>query len=82
MERPRGEAVRGLGHLSYRLVGQLDQSLVEEDRLDRPDPLPGDVDSLLLGELVGELLGPGKHRREVPRDEVTLVEKLLGRLDD
>ena len=36
--------------LAHGLVGELDQRLVEQDRLDRPDPLPLDLDVLLLRE--------------------------------
>ena len=43
----RRQPVRRAGDLADRLVGELDQRLVEQDRLDAPDPLPLDLDVLL-----------------------------------
>ena len=65
-----------------RLVGQPDQRLVEEDRLDLPEPLPRDLDPLLGREAVGGGLRGGEHAGERVGVEVPLVEQLLGRLDD
>ena len=56
--------------------------LVEEDRLDRPDPLPGDVDVLLGGEALGRRPAPTAAARELAGVEVALVEQLLRGLDD
>ena len=65
-----------------RLLAEAEQRVVEEDRLDRPDPLPLDLDRLLRGEALARCLRVGEHRRELRRVEVALVEQLLGGLDD
>src|SRR3954462_14867007 len=74
--------VRRAGDLTYRLVGELQQPLVERDRLDRPDLLPLDLDALLVGEPPGCGLGVAQHPAQPRRVEVTLVEQALGGLDD
>src|SRR6185503_19224919 len=56
VERAGGKPVRRPCDLADRLVREADQGLVEEDRLDRPDPLPVDLDPLLRGERPRELL--------------------------
>ncbi len=45
---PLGRRCDVPGDLADRLVGELDQLLVEQDRLDLPDPLPLDLDVLLV----------------------------------
>src|SRR5215218_10268696 len=50
VERAARKPVRIAGDLAERLVRQRDQLLVEQDRLDVPDPVPRDVEPLLLGE--------------------------------
>ena len=67
---------------SIDFVAEAEQRLVEEDRLDRPDPLPLDVDRLLGGEPLAGGLRLDQHRRELLRVEMALVEELLCRLDD
>src|SRR5581483_73719 len=47
VKRPRRQPVRPPGDLADRLVGEADERLVEQDRLDVPDALPVDVDVLL-----------------------------------
>ena len=42
------------------VLAEADQRLVEQDRLDRPDPLPLDVDRLLGGEALAGLLRLGR----------------------
>src|SRR5919204_6364698 len=39
VQRPAREPVRPVRHLADRLARELDQPLVEQDRLDAPDPL-------------------------------------------
>ena len=83
VQRPAREPVRGSRHLANRLVAEVDQRLVEEDRLDRPDPLPLDLDVLLGGEPLARRPAPAaSSSRQRCRVEVPLVEELLGRLDD
>ena len=82
VQRTGREPVHGAGDLADRLVAEPDERLVEEDRLDRPDPLPLDVDGLLGGEALARGLRVGEHRTEPGGVEMTLVEELLGRLDD
>src|SRR5262245_17797981 len=65
-----------------RLLAEPDQGVVEEDRLDRPDALPLDLDRLLGREARTRALGLREHGRESLRTEVALVEELLGRLND
>ena len=82
VQRARRQPVRRAGDLADRLVGELDQRVVEQDRLDVPDPLPLDLDVLLAREPLGRFLGHREHPRELRGVEVALVEQLLGRLDD
>ena len=82
VERPRRQPVRGPRDLADRLVGEADQRVVEEDRLDAPDPLPRHLDVLLGREALRRLLRRREHRGERVRVEVALVEELLGGLDD
>src|SRR6266508_6174756 len=82
VERTAREPVRRAGDLLDRLAGQLDQRLVEQDRLDVPDALPLDLDVLLLREAARRSLRVAQHLRKLCRVEVTLVEQTLGRLDD
>ena len=51
VERAARKPVRPAGDLLDRLVREPDQALVEEDRLDVPEPLELDLDVLLPGEL-------------------------------
>jgi hypothetical protein len=74
--------VRRARDLSYRLVRELDQPVVERDRLDVPDALPGDLDVLLPREPLARLPRELEQAPELGGLEVTLVEQLLGRLDD
>ena len=62
VQGPRREPVRRVRDLEDRLVAELDQLGVEEDRLDRPDLVEGDVDRLLLGEALRARLRVGEHR--------------------
>ena len=78
---PEGRRCERPGHLADRLVAEAEQRLVEQDRLDRPDLLPRDLDPLLAGEALARRLRLGEHRREPVRVEVALVEELLGGLD-
>src|SRR5262245_56844670 len=64
-----------------RLLGEADQRLVEQDRLDRPDPLPRDLDRLLGCEALARGPRLGEHRRKALRAQVPLIEELLRRLD-
>src|SRR5919204_5363552 len=48
VERTARQPVRLACDLAHGLVRELDQLVVEEDRLDVPDPLPLDLDVLLL----------------------------------
>src|SRR5581483_7440625 len=68
--------------LADRLVGELDQRLVEQDRLDLPDSLPVDLEVLLARDSLRRPLRLVEHRRERRRVEVTLVEQAFRRLDD
>jgi hypothetical protein len=53
VKRPAREAVRRLArHLADRFGCELDQRIVEEDRLDLPDPLPLDLEVLFACELL------------------------------
>ncbi len=63
-------------------LAEAEERLVEEDRLDRPDLLPLDLDPLLLCESGARLLGEREHRGELRSVQVPLVEELLGGLDD
>jgi hypothetical protein len=74
--------VRPPGHLLNRLVGELDQPLVEEDRLDVPDPLELDLDALLLCEPPATSLRILEQCGQLLGVEMALVEELLGRFDD
>src|SRR4029450_12299212 len=82
VQRAAGEPVRPAGDLLDRLVRELDQPVVEEDRLDVPDALELDVDPLLLCESPAALARVREQRREARRVQMALVEKLLRRLDD
>src|SRR5262245_55974576 len=82
VQRSRGKAMHRWRHGPDRLLGEPDERLVEEDRLDRPDALPLDVDRLLGREPLARGPSLREHRREPLRAQVALVEELLGRLDD
>ena len=69
-------------NLAAGVVAEVDQSRVEEDRLDAPDPLPADLDVLLGRESLARLLRLPEHLGEARCVEMTLVEQLLCRLDD
>ncbi len=73
--------MRDRAHLLNRLLAEPDERVVEEDRLDRPDPLPLDLDRLLRREALARRLRLGKHRREALRAQVALIEELLRGLD-
>ena len=79
---PEGRRCDRPVHLLDRLLGKADQRVVEEDRLDRPDALPGDVDRLLGGEALARRLRLAEHRRKPLCAQVALIEKLLRGLDD
>src|SRR5207249_9009365 len=70
------------GHFPERFVGELDQSRVEQDRLDAPDPLPFDLDVLLSCELLRGTFRLVEHGPQLGRVEMTLVEEALCGLDD
>src|SRR5262245_4751296 len=74
MEWARRKAVRVARDLCDRLLAETDQRLVEEDRLDRPDPLPLDVDVLLRRETLAGCTGFREHRCKPLRAQVALVE--------
>ena len=74
--------MRGSRDLADRLVRELDQPVVEQDRLDRPDPLPLELQPLLLGKAVRGCLRVAQHLRERRRVEIALVEEAFRRLDD
>src|SRR5204863_7504066 len=82
VQRARRQPVRRPRDLADRLVGKLDQGLVEEDRLDVPETLPLDFDVLLSREALRRLLRKREEAGELPGVEVPLVEQLLGGLDD
>src|SRR5207249_8888837 len=82
VQRTAREPMRAARDLADRLVGEADQRLVEEDRLDLPDALPVEVETLLLCESPRRFLCRSEHRGELPRVEMALVEQLLRRLDD
>src|SRR3954467_2203649 len=69
-------------HLPDRFICKLDQTAVEEDRLDVPDPLPLDLDVLVARVLLRRALRVIEHARKLGRVEMTLVEETLSRLDD
>ena len=70
-------------HLADRLVAEVDQLGVEEDRLDLPDLVQRRPrSSPPAAKRSRARLGVGEHRGERPGVEVTLVEHLLRRLDD
>src|SRR6266508_370369 len=74
--------MRCAGDLLDRVLGEPDQLVVEEDRLDLPDPLPLDPDVLLVGDPLRNSLRSLEHRSERLGVQVPLVEQALGRLDD
>src|SRR6266566_7988434 len=74
--------MRGAGLFSDRFVRERDQSVVEEDRLDVPDPPPLDVDVLVACALLRRTLRFVEHGYELRRIEMPLVEEALCRLDD
>ena len=82
VQRTARQAVRASGHLSDRLVGEFDEALIEQDRLDVPDPVPLDLDLLLAREVLGRPLRLLEHGRQLGRVEMTLVEEAFSRLDD
>ena len=81
VQRPARQPVRRSCDLLDRLVCELEQRFVEEDRLDVPDPLPFHLDVLFFGEPLRSALRVVQHRGELSGVEVTLVEQALGRLD-
>src|SRR4029450_8804911 len=78
VERAARKAVGRAGDFLDRLVGELDQLVVEQDRLDVPNPLPVDVDIALCGEAGSGLPRGLEHRGELLGLEVALVEQALG----
>src|SRR2546422_7968977 len=74
--------MRGAGHFSDRFVRECNQSVVEEDRLDVPDPLPLDADVLVACVLLRRTLRLVEHGCELRRIEMPLIEEALCRLDD
>jgi hypothetical protein len=82
VERPAWKPVRSAGDLAHRLVRELDELRVEEDRLDAPDLLPLDLDVLLGGEAPARLLGFGQHAGQLRRVQVPLIEEDGAGLDD
>ena len=82
VERAARQPVRRARDFPDRLVGELDQPLVEEDRLDVPDPLPLDLDVLFLGKPPRGCLRVAQHLRQLDGVEMPLVEQALGGLDD
>ena len=82
VERARRQPMRRARDLADRLVGELEQPVVEGDRLDRPDPLPLDLDVLLAANRSLASCASSSSRASFARVEVALVEQLLGRLDD
>ena len=74
--------MRRARHLADRLVAEADQRLVEEDRLDRPDPLELDLDPLLVREARSPASPASSIDASFVGVEVPLVEQLLRRLDD
>src|SRR5258706_6739231 len=69
-------------HLPDRFFGKLDQSLVEEDRLDTPDALPLDLDVLVACVLLRRALRFLEHAGELSGVEMALVEEAFRGLDD
>ena len=68
VQRAAREPVRRARDLADRLVGEADQRLVEEDRLDLPDPLVLDLDVLLLARSARTPRAPAPtSRRASPR---------------
>src|SRR6188508_2603912 len=65
VERPARKLVGRAGDLADRLVGEADQRLVEEDRLDLPDSLVLDLDRLLLREALAGLAYLLPHRGQL-----------------
>ena len=83
VQRARREAVRRARDLADRLVGELDQRVVEEDRLDLPDLLPARPRCSPRRRSASDAsFASSSIARELRRVEVALVEQLLGRLDD
>ena len=87
--RPRGRsrprraaAPRGAGATTLRPrrppPRRAEQRLVEQDRLDRPDPLPLDLDPLLRREALARRFASASIAASSARVEVALVEELLG----
>src|SRR2546423_537949 len=82
VERAAREPVGLAGDLADRLLGELDQAVVEQDRLDAPEPLPRDVYVLVARDPFRCLRRLGEHGGELRRVQVTLVEEALRGLDD
>ena len=76
----RSGAVRRSRRLLHRLVGEVDE--LEQDRLDLPDPLPLDLEPLLLREALARLARQAVQLCELVHVEMAHVEQLLRRLDD
>src|SRR5262245_62250715 len=73
--------MRHTRYLANGLIGELDQCLVEEDRLDVPDSLPADLDLFFRRKTFGRALCLVEHAGQPGRVEVTLVEQTFGGLD-
>ncbi len=69
-------------HFRDRRFGEFDQRVVEEDRLDAPDPLPLDLDVLVPRVLLRRTLRLVEHAGQLRRIEMTLVEQTFRRLDN
>ena len=70
------------GDLADRLRGEVDEPLVERDRVDLPDLLPLDLDALLGGDPVRGGLDVGEHVAQLLGLERALVERDLAVLVD
>ena len=75
---PDGQPAVGAGDLADRRAGDVDQALVERDRLDPPDLLDLHRAALLGGEPLGGREELGLHRRQRGGVEVALVDQYLG----
>ena len=82
VQRARGQPMGDARYLATRLVAEVDEHGIEQDRLDLPDPLPDDVDPLLLREALARLLRCRSSSARLSASRWRMVEELLGRLDD
>ena len=61
MEWARGQTVALTASLCNCLVAEINQIVIEKDRLDLPEPCPINCDIRGLGEVLTSLLRFGKH---------------------